>query len=710
LTRQQCRRALYFAAMPAVSHLQTLNAAQRRAVTYGEPTGDKGWRAGPLLVIAGAGTGKTSTIAHRVAQLAIHGVDPARVLLLTFTRRAASEMRRRAHDIVREALGDTLGDRSQALLQRLVWSGTFHSVGNRLLRHYARQLQLDPNFTVVERADSADLLDELRTQLGMAAKEQRFPRKDACLAIYSWRVNTQKSLHDTLVQQFPWCMDWEAELTQLYRAYVERKQRYALLDYDDLLLYWHMMMGEPRLAQHVGANFDHVLVDEYQDTNRLQAGILHALKPDGAGVTVVGDDAQSIYSFRAAAVENILDFPRRYTPAAEIVTLAQNYRSTQGLLDSSNALMAEAPRQHRKHLLSTRGAGSKPVYATVDDLAGQADYVCGQILRRREAGVPLRRQAVLFRNASASDVLEIELARRRIPYVKYGGLKFLEAAHIKDLLAVLRWADNLRNSLAAFRVLQLLPGMGPVNARKCVALLQAADGRVEALKGYTPPPAMAMAYGKLQALLQGLSEPQRPWPGQVRQARDWYRPHMERIYEQVHTRIGDLDQLEQLSGQYPSRERFITELTLDPPNATSDLAGAATLDEDYLVLSTVHSAKGMEWDTVYLLNVVDGSFPSEFATGGRSELIDEERRLLYVAMTRARNELQLCVPLKFPITQQPRSGDAHVYGGRSRFMSDKVLKTMQQVAYLGTQLGEASPLGDAEASTLDVTARLKDMW
>jgi len=281
--------------MAAVSHLDRLNNAQRNAVTYGEPLPQKGWRAGPLLVIAGAGTGKTSTIAHRVAQLILHGVDPSRVLLLTFTRRAAAEMRRRSHDIVREATSDTLGNKSQAILQRLVWAGTYHSIGNRLLRHYARHLQLDPAFTVIDRADSADLLDEIRTELGLAAKEQRFPRKDTCLAIYSWRVNTQKSLHEALEQQFPWCKDWEAQLRQLFRGYVERKQQYALLDYDDLLLYWRMMMAEPRLAQAVSANFDHVLVDEYQDTNKLQGDILLALKPDGSGVTVVGDDAQSIY-------------------------------------------------------------------------------------------------------------------------------------------------------------------------------------------------------------------------------------------------------------------------------------------------------------------------------------------------------------------------------------------------------------------------------
>ena len=304
--------------MTAASHLNTLNASQRKAVTYGEPAPDKGWRAGPLLVIAGAGTGKTSTIAHRVAQLVLHGVDPSRVLLLTFTRRAAAEMRRRAHDIVRAAMDDTLGNKAQAMLQRLVWAGTYHAIGNRLLRHYARHLKLEPSFTVLDRADSADLLDEIRTELGLAAKDQRFPRKDTCLAIYSWRINTQKTLRQALEQQFTWCQDWEEDLRRLYRGYVERKQRYALLDYDDLLLYWQLMMAEPRLAQAVSANFDHVLVDEYQDTNKLQGDILFAMKPDGAGVTVVGDDAQSIYSFRAAAVENILRFPERFSPKAEV--------------------------------------------------------------------------------------------------------------------------------------------------------------------------------------------------------------------------------------------------------------------------------------------------------------------------------------------------------------------------------------------------------
>ncbi|MFO7277621.1 MAG: ATP-dependent helicase [Pseudomonadota bacterium] len=694
--------------MSITSHLERLNSQQRKAVTYGQPLAPKGFASGPLLIIAGAGTGKTDTLAHRVAHLVMHGVDPARILMLTFTRRAAIEMRRRAHDIVRKALDEPFGGVSQSIAQRLTWAGTFHSIGNRLLRHYARHLRLDPQFTVIDRADAADVMDTVRQELGLASKEQRFPRKETCLQIYSYRVNTQKSLKETLEGQFPWCAQWEAELTRLYRAYVERKQRLNLLDYDDLLLYWHLMMSDARLAQHVGAHFDHVLVDEYQDTNRLQAEIVHALKRDGAGVTVVGDDAQAIYSFRAAAAENILGFPDRYSPRAEVVTLAQNYRSTQQVLDAANAVMAEAPRQYRKHLLSVRGQGARPRLVTVEDLQTQAEYVCTEVLRRREANVPLRNQAVLFRSSSHSDVLEVELARRKIPFVKYGGLRFLDAAHVKDLLAVLRWADNPRNEIAAFRVLQLLPGMGPANARKALEHFVANACSFESLKSFTPPQQAALDWPRLTELMLQLADPQRQWPGQVHLVREWYRPHLERNYEHVHTRIGDLDQLELLSGQYPSRERFLTELTLDPPNATSDLAGRPQLDEDYLILSTIHSAKGMEWDTVYVLNVVDGSFPSEFATG-RPDLIEEERRLLYVAITRARNDLTLIAPLKFHLTAQPRTGDAHVYGGRSRFLTDRVLKCFDSVTYHGSRLADAT-LRQADAAELDIAARLREMW
>ena len=692
----------------STAHLDKLNAAQRRAVTYGKVVGESGFQSGPLLIVAGAGTGKTNTLAHRVAHLVLNGVDPGRILMLTFTRRSALEMRSRAKQIVSGAFGDLIGGPGQAIAQKLTWCGTFHSVANRLLRHYATRIGLDPHFTVLDRGDSADLLDSLRQELGLAAKQQRFPRKDTCYTIYSNRVNTQLALEEAIARYHPWCAEWADDLRALYRAYVERKHKLALLDYDDLLFYWHIMMGEPKIAGHVSGHYDHVLVDEYQDTNKLQAEILMAMKPDGQGLTVVGDDSQAIYSFRAAAVENILGFPDRFSPRAEVVTLGQNYRSTQPILETANALMSEAPRQFRKTLITSRGNGGHASLVTTDDLNSQAEYICLQVLRRREANVPLRRQAVLFRTASHSDLLEIELIRRKIPFVKYGGLRFLEAAHVKDMLSVLRWADNPQNDLSAFRVLQLLPSFGPANARKALDHFIAARRSFPSLREFMPPNASRQAYVRFAELMVSLADPQRAWPGQVRLVREWYKPHMERIYDHVHTRLGDIDQLEALSALYPSRDRFLTELTLDPPQATSDIAGQALQDEDYLVLSTVHSAKGMEWDAVYVLNVVDGSFPNEFSAG-KPELIEEERRLLYVAITRARDDVSLIQPLKFAVTSQSPKSDAHVYGGRSRFLTEKVLKTLAPATFQGTHLGD-SQLNDPSAHSMDVTTRLKQLF
>ncbi len=691
--------------MPAAAHA-SLNDAQRAAATYGGRRADGRYDAGPLLVIAGAGTGKTSTLAHRVAHLVLEGADPARILLLTFTRRAAEEMTRRAESIVAEALRGARGGGSRAAF-RLPWSGTFHSVANRLLRQHAAAVGLEPGFSVIDRGDAADLLDLLRHEAGHSRQERRFPRKDTCLAIYSHRVNGGRELGEVLRDGFPWCAEWEPELRALFRGYVERKQANGVLDYDDLLLWWHAMMGEPALAARVGAGFDHVLVDEYQDTNALQAGILLALKPDGRGLTVVGDDAQAIYSFRAAKVDNILEFPGRFSPAAAVVKLEVNYRSTQPVLDAANALIAGGARQFEKRLVAERGGGALPRLVTVLDDRGQALYVVERVLEAREAGVALRRQAVLFRSSHHSDGLELELMRRNIPYVKYGGLRFLEAAHVKDLLAVLRWADNPKNGIAAFRVLQLLPGMGPVNAERCVAEIAAAGHALGALARFRAPPAAREAWPGFAALMAELAAPGAPWPAPVERARRWYQPVMEQRYDSAGVRGGDLDMLEQVAGQFPSLERFLTELTLDPPQATGDLAGPPLLDEDYLVLSTVHSAKGQEWDAVYVLNVADGNFPSEFAAG-REEQLEEERRLLYVAMTRARDELHLVEPQRYYVTQQSRRGDAHVYGARSRFLTDTVLATLERGSFGAAPPPE--PVAAAAGAAVDVAVRLRGMW
>ena len=689
------------------SAFDTLNPSQRRAATFGTATPDKGVSAGPLLILAGAGTGKTNTLAHRTAHLVLNGTDPARILMLTFTRRAAQEMIRRTQTIVAEVLSERgkMGDRS--VTSRLLWSGTFHSVGNRILRLYAKHLGLDPNFTVLDRGDAADLMDVVRHELGFSAKDKRFPRKDSCLAIYSYRVNTRLSLKQTLEEQFPWCSEWEADLTRLYREYVGRKQKNHVLDFDDLLLYWHVMMQNPALSAGLSKNFDHVLVDEYQDTSALQGEVIHALKPDGKGVTVVGDDAQAIYSFRAAAVENILGFADRYKPKAEIVVLAQNYRSTQPVLDCANALMSEGARQHRKTLLGTRPSAQKPFYVALDDAAAQAEYIVGKILATREVGGSLKRHAILFRSSHHSDVLEVELSKRNIPFVKYGGLKFLEAAHVKDMMSVLRWADNPRNSVAGFRVLKLVPGIGPGHAKQALEHLEAQNFIVKSLGKFDAPQPVKMDWARFCALLEKLADPATPWPGQVSLVREWYKPQLERIHDAAWTRMGDLEQLDILSAQHPSRERFLTELTLDPPNVTSDKSAGASKDEDYVILSTIHSAKGQEWDIVYVLNVADGNFPSEFSTG-KPEMIEEERRLLYVAITRARNELHLCAPLKYAVTQQPKLGDAHVYGAKSRFMTDKVLDCFEKTSF--RTLSGVESLRAEEQTTVDVVAQLKEMW
>src|SRR4051812_21125068 len=655
--------------MSASAYLETLNSEQRRAAEHGvsERSCAPG---GPLLVIAGAGSGKTNTLAHRVAHLIVCGTDPRRILLMTFSRRAAAEMTKRVERISRKALGDKAG----VMTNVLTWAGTFHGIGARLLREYADQIGLSPAFTIHDREDSADLMNLVRHDLGFSRTPDRFPMKGTCLAIYSRCVNAEIVIEQVLASSFPWCSRWATELKQLFASYVETKQNQNVLDYDDLLLYWSQMMSDPALSTEIGERFDHVLVDEYQDTNRLQSSILLGLKPTGLGLTVVGDDAQSIYSFRAATVRNILDFPTQFSPAANIITLDQNYRSTQSILAAANGVIGLAAERFTKNLWTSRAIGTKPQLVSVRDEADQARFIVERVLENREAGILLKQQAVLFRTSSHSGPLEIELTRRNIPFIKFGGLKFLDAAHIKDVLALLRFVENPRDRVAGFRLMQLIPGVGPTSAQRVLDFMTGAPDAIGALpKAPVPPRAEPSDWQAFVETIRDLRTGRAGWPAELERARLWYEPHLDRIHDDAVVRRGDLIQLEQIASGYPSRERFLTELTLDPPDAISDQAGIPLLDEDYLILSTIHSAKGQEWKSVFLLNAVDGCLPSDLSTGTSAE-IEEERRLLYVAMTRAKDDLHLIVPQRFFTHGQSTQGDRHVYASRTRFIPDGMLR------------------------------------
>jgi DNA helicase II / ATP-dependent DNA helicase PcrA len=681
------------------AYLENLNPEQRRAVEHGAVGPAP---SAPLLVIAGAGSGKTNTLAHRVAHLIVNGVDPRRILLMTFSRRAASEMTKRVERIAHKVMGYN----ACGMIDALSWAGTFHGIGARLLRMYCDQIGLGSNFTIHDREDSADLMNLTRHDLGFSKTESRFPTKGTCLAIYSRCVNAETPIAQVLGVSFPWCSGWAEDLKALFAAYVDAKQRQNVLDYDDLLLYWAQTMNDPNLANDIGGRFDHVLVDEYQDTNRLQWSILLALKPGGHGLTVVGDDAQSIYSFRAATVRNILDFPGQFSPPANIITLDRNYRSTQAILAAANEVIDLARERFTKNLWTDRASGTKPQLVTVRDEADQARYVVERILENRESGTLLKQQSVLFRTSSHSGPLEIELARRNIPFVKFGGLKFLDAAHIKDMLALLRFTENPRDRVAGFRLMHLIPGVGPTWAQRVLDHMAGAANPIAALADAPTPPRAGEDWKAFTAVVADLRRSS--WPSDLERARLWYEPHLDRIHEDAEIRRADLIQLEQIARGYPSRERFLTELTLDPPDATSDQAGVPLLDEDYLVLSTIHSAKGQEWKSVFVLNVVDGCMPSDLGAGTTAE-IEEERRLLYVAMTRAKDDLHLVLPQRFFTHGQHAQGDRHVYASRTRFIPDRLLGLFEKTTW-PLAAADVGMRATSQKPRIDVGARMRGMW
>ncbi|MHB1265836.1 MAG: ATP-dependent helicase [Gemmatimonadaceae bacterium] len=663
-----------------------LNPEQRAAATFGE---------GPLLVIAGAGTGKTRTLIYRVAHLIERGVPPERILLLTFTRRAAAEMLTRAERLVGSA-------------STRVHGGTFHATAHRLLRKYGPAAGLSSDFSIMDQGDAEDLMQLARGAFLGEKKDKRFPRKETLQYLYSRHVNTDIPVETLLEDELPQFTDFGEAVLRIFADYTERKAARNLVDYDDLLLFWELMVAaDTPLARTIAGLYDHVLVDEYQDTNILQAKILTGMCRGHRNITVVGDDAQSIYSFRGAHFRNILDFPRTVFPGATVIALEQNYRSTQPILDASNVLISRATERFTKALWTQRDGGEKPWLVTARDEQQQTKFVVDRVLELHEEGTPLGDMAVLFRAGYMSADLEIELAARKIPFEKWGGLKFLEAAHVKDVLAFLRVLDNPRDEVSWYRLLTLMPGIGDTTARAAIESLHERAWDPEAFAHWDAPARARDAHRQLNALLRQLRAPRTDGEQvgeDIAAIRDLYDRILLEKYDRAEPRLADLDQLRTIASGYPSRAAFLAALALEPPQSTQDLGSGATTEDDALILSTVHSAKGKEWDAVFLIWAADGWFPSGRTLGDDDDL-EEERRLMYVALTRAKNHLAVTYPLNSYAT---RRGADYSIDQLSRFLDRGVQAQMQKVVLQAEDAtGGAPDTREKSEGAIDLRAILR---
>ncbi len=665
-----------------------LNAEQRAAATFGD---------GPLLIIAGAGTGKTRTLVYRVAHLLARGARPDRILLLTFTRRAAQEMLARAERLVGGASARVHG-------------GTFHATAHRLLRLYGPSAGVAKDFTILDQGDAEDLMGIARASLGFGQKKSRFPKKETLHQIYSRHVNTEIAVDDILSDELPQFADEREAIIRIFADYTHRKAERNLVDYDDLLLFWAGMLAHDELGTRIAGLYDHVLVDEYQDTNLLQARILQGMCRTHRNITVVGDDAQSIYSFRGATIRNILDFPKQFS-GATVVTLEENYRSTQPILDVTNALISRASERYTKNLRTRRTGGERPWLVAARDEHEQTSYVVDRVLELHEEGLALRDMAVLFRAGYMSAELEIELTNRKIPFEKWGGLKFLEAAHVKDVLAFLRLLENPRDEVSWTRVLLLLPGIGEASARSAMEALTRSGWDPDVLAQWTPPARARDAHRRLVKLLDDLRhvapDETRAVGAEIALLRRLYDDIVRDSYDHPEPRLADLDQLEIIAGKFPSRGAFLSELALEPPSATQDLSAGSDTEDDALILSTAHSAKGREWDAVFVIWAVDGWFPSSRALRSDEET-EEERRLMYVALTRARDHLFAVYPLN---VYGSRYGAEYSIDQLSRFIDPAVRERMTRVAAYPAQEvaagGTERAAGDAMQRLVDLRALLR---
>ena len=608
--------------MPKIDYHKELNPAQLKAVESIH---------GPHLVIAGAGSGKTRVLVHRVAYLVEQGIEPEKILLLTFTRRSAEEMLRRASILLDERCRNVSG-------------GTFHSFANMILRKYAKLLEIDSNFTILDQSDAEDAVNLIRTQLNFHKSQKRFPRKHAILEVISKSINKSLEISEVLLEEYPQFMEFDQEITKIRNAYNNYKRQKSLLDYDDLLVFLKNLLKEHETVRAIlGAKYKYIMVDEYQDTNKLQAQIACLLAADHANIMVVGDDAQSIYSFRGANFRNIIDFPKIFKNT-KVITLEENYRSTQPILNLTNAVIAQAKEKFQKNLYTKKSGGEFPVFIDCVDENSQSAFVVEKISELHEAGLALKDIAVLFRSGWHSNDLEVQLASRKIPFAKYGGQKFIEAAHIKDLVSYLRIIYNPQDQVSWLRALELIPRIGPKTASKIIesilvpASLAELCQKNEELK-------------KLFELLKGV-DLQRETPFEIiGKFLSYYQPLLKIKYDDFNKRLNDLDSLLRIAQRYKTTEQFLVDMALEPPERMLVEPHRAHKDAAPLTLSTIHSAKGLEWHTVFLIYVAEGHLPSYLSLNSE-EQIEEERRLFYVAATRAKVNLFL---LKPQIDRSPRS-------------------------------------------------------
>jgi DNA helicase-2/ATP-dependent DNA helicase PcrA len=617
-----------------IDYARELNEQQLAAVTAPP---------GPSLVIAGAGSGKTRTLTYRVAYLLEHGIPPDRILLLTFTNKAAREMMRRVADL--------LGQQLEPL-----WGGTFHSIGNRVLRRHAPLLGYEPDFSILDREDSKHLISTCVAESGIDVKATRFPKAEVLGDIFSLAVNTEKAVPDILREQYDYFSQLAPQVAAMQQAYAARKRATNAMDFDDLLVLWLRLLREQEaVREQYQRRFQFILVDEYQDTNRLQSDLIDLLAARHHNLMVVGDDAQSIYAWRGANFENILKFPQRH-PEAKVYKIEANYRSTPEILTVANAAIAANVNQFAKRLMAARPAGSKPVLAVCEDGAQQAAFVAQRVLELREEGADVNRMAVLYRSHFHALELQMELTRRNIPFSITSGIRFFEQAHIKDVTAYLKLAANPRDELAFKRLAQLLPGIGGKGADKLwkrfsaeIGIASAKDrgcAAAAAVCAAAAPKKAAAAWAQLTATLGQLES-----PGIRKDASKMiqivieagYEAHLKESYANFRSRLEDVEQLAVFARQFPTVEEFLTQLAL-LTNMDTEEEPAAGADDERLRLSTIHQAKGLEFDVVFVIMLCDGLFPSSRSMESK-EGEEEERRLFYVAITRARNELYLSYPL-----------------------------------------------------------------